>query len=75
MKNGCSFCVAVKQAEPVLGKLVCSCNNVGIDNLKNKIGEGYKDLAALCTITGAGTGCGSCRGEVQQILEASVAGL
>jgi ferredoxin-nitrate reductase len=58
-----------KKAEPVLGKLVCSCNNVGSENLKRKISEGCTDLKQLCSLTGAGTGCGSCRPEVQRILE------
>jgi len=58
-----------KKSEPVLGKLVCSCNNVGSDNLKKKIGEGCTDLKELCAITGAGTGCGSCRPEVKRILD------
>ena len=61
-----------KKAEPVLGKLVCSCNNVGSENLKMKINEGCTDLKQLCSVTGAGTGCGSCRPEVQRILEETV---
>lgn len=62
-----------KKAEPVLGKLVCSCNNVGSENLKNKINEGCTELKQLCSLTGAGTGCGSCRPEVQRILEETLA--
>lgn len=58
-----------KKAEPVLGRLVCSCNNVGSGNLENKIASGCTDLAQLCTATGAGAGCGSCRPEVKKILE------
>ncbi|MBC7828132.1 MAG: molybdopterin-dependent oxidoreductase [Chitinophagaceae bacterium] len=58
-----------KKAEPVLGKLVCSCNNVGVENLKKNIDDGCSNLQDLCAITGAGTGCGSCRPEVQRILE------
>ena len=58
-----------KKAEPVLGKLVCSCNGVGADNLKNKIASGCSDLGELCSVTGAGTGCGSCRPEVKRILD------
>jgi ferredoxin-nitrate reductase len=61
-----------KPSEPVIGKLVCSCNNVGKGNLKNKIGEGCTDLLQLCQLTGAGMGCGSCRPEVKSILEAHV---
>jgi len=57
------------KAEPVLGKLVCSCNNVGSGNILNKIAEGFRDLAGLCAATGAGTGCGSCRPEVKKLLE------
>ena len=58
-----------KAPEPVIGKLVCSCNNVGEGNLINKIIEGCKDHFQLCQLTGAGTGCGSCRPEVKEILE------
>ena len=58
-----------KKADPVMGKLVCSCNNVGEGNLKNAIAGGCKDFTQLCSQTGAGTGCGSCRPEVKAILE------
>ncbi len=58
-----------KSADPVLGKLVCSCNNVGAINIKNKIGENCRDLKSLCEISGAGMGCGSCKPEVKRILD------
>jgi ferredoxin-nitrate reductase len=58
-----------KASEPVVGKLVCSCGNVGAGNLKNRINEGCHDLLQLCQLTGAGTGCGSCRPEIKAILE------
>lgn len=61
-----------KIAEPVIGKLVCSCNNVGEGNLINKIKEGCKDHLQLCQLTGAGMGCGSCRPEVKAILDSQV---
>ncbi|MEA5459609.1 molybdopterin-dependent oxidoreductase [Arcicella sp. LKC2W] len=61
-----------KKADPVMGKLVCSCNNVGEGNLKSCIAGGCKDFTALCATTGAGTGCGSCRPEVRAILEKSL---
>jgi ferredoxin-nitrate reductase len=60
------------KAVPVLGKLVCSCNNVGADNLRLAIAAGCDNLKELCATTGAGTGCGSCRPEVQRILEESL---
>jgi ferredoxin-nitrate reductase len=58
-----------KKAEPVLGRLVCVCNNVGTENITRKIEEGCLHLKDLSAATGAGTGCGSCRPEVQRILE------
>ncbi|MEZ2338953.1 molybdopterin-dependent oxidoreductase [Mucilaginibacter sp. RCC_168] len=57
------------KTEPVLGKLVCSCNNVGSENIQNKIASGCNNLKDLCSATGAGTGCGSCRPEVKRLLE------
>lgn len=56
-------------AEPVLGKIICSCGNVGEGNIMNKIQDGHTELKALCQASGAGLGCGSCRPEVQAILE------
>lgn len=61
-----------KAAEPVIGKVVCSCNNVGEGNIANKIDGGCRDLLQLCQLTGAGMGCGSCRPEVKTILESAV---
>ncbi|MDB5109342.1 MAG: narB [Mucilaginibacter sp.] len=60
------------KADPVLGKLVCSCNNVGSENILNKIAAGCNTLKDLCASTGAGTGCGSCRPEVKRLLEDSL---
>jgi ferredoxin-nitrate reductase len=58
-----------KKTEPVSGKLVCSCNNVGTGNLQSKIALGCTDLKQLCETTGAGMGCGSCKPEVKLILQ------
>jgi ferredoxin-nitrate reductase len=58
-----------KKSDPVIGKLVCSCANVGEGNIVNKVKEGAKDLVQLCQLSGAGMGCGSCRPEVKVILE------
>ena len=55
--------------EPVLGKLVCSCSQVGEGNLEAAIKAGCHDFAKLCQQTGAGLGCGSCKSEVKQIME------
>jgi ferredoxin-nitrate reductase len=57
------------EARNVIGKLVCSCNNVGEGNLMQAIEGGCVDLKSLCQTTGAGTGCGSCKPELKALLE------
>ncbi|WP_262248556.1 nitrate reductase [Parapedobacter soli] len=59
--------------EPVIGKLVCSCSQVGEGNLTNLIQSGCTELDTLCATSGAGTGCGSCRPQVMAILEGVLA--
>jgi ferredoxin-nitrate reductase len=54
--------------EPMIGKMVCSCNSVGEGNIVNKIEGGCTSLKQVCEATGAGMGCGSCRPEVNAIL-------
>jgi len=61
-----------KTTEPVIGKIVCSCNSVGEGNLISKIKEGCRDQLQLCQLTGAGMGCGSCKPEVKAILDSFV---
>ncbi len=58
-------------AEPVLGKLVCSCSQVGAGNIEDTIAKGCTDFTELCNSTGAGLGCGSCKSEVREILQNS----
>jgi ferredoxin-nitrate reductase len=58
-----------KKAEPVIGKLICSCAGVGEGNINNIIKDGCTDLVQLCQLSGAGLGCGSCRSEVKTLLE------
>ncbi len=54
--------------KPVLGKLVCSCSQVGAGNIEETIKNGVNDFTELCKNTGAGLGCGSCKTEVKEIL-------
>jgi ferredoxin-nitrate reductase len=61
------------KATPVIGKLVCSCGSVGAGNLEDKIAEGCDSVEKLCKATGAGMGCGSCRPEIQALLEKQAA--
>ena len=55
-------------SEPLKGKLVCSCSQVGEGNLQEAIVGGCSDFKELCAQTGAGLGCGSCKPEVRAIL-------
>jgi ferredoxin-nitrate reductase len=57
--------------EPPKGRLVCSCHNVGEENLRDAIRDGCNDLDTLCARSRAGTGCGSCRSEVDAVLRRS----
>lgn len=56
-------------AEPLKGRLVCSCGNVGEGNINQHIEAGVTEFKALCQASGAGLGCGSCKSEVQNLLE------
>ena len=55
-------------AKPILGKLVCSCSQVGSGNIEATIKSGVTDFNTLCKTTGAGLGCGSCKTEVKELL-------
>ena len=54
---------------PVKGKLICSCSQVGEGNLQEAIASGCSNFTDLCKQTGAGLGCGSCKTEVREILK------
>ncbi|WP_348822927.1 molybdopterin-dependent oxidoreductase [Flavobacterium aestuarii] len=56
------------EAKPVIGKLVCSCSQVGSGNIEECIKSGVNNFTELCKTTGAGLGCGSCKTEVKEIL-------
>ncbi len=57
--------------KPVIGKLICSCSQVGEGNVEEAIAKGCTDFTELCKQTGAGLGCGSCKTEVREILQKS----
>jgi ferredoxin-nitrate reductase len=60
-----------QRAEPVLGKLLCACNQVGEGNLQKHIDDGCDSLQELCKRSGAGLGCGSCKPEIQRLIKRS----
>jgi nitrite reductase (NADH) large subunit len=47
---------------------VCNCNHVTESELTEAIAAGCDTLQTLCEATRAGTGCGSCRGQVATLL-------
>ena len=60
-----------KTSDPVVGRLVCSCNQVGEGNLLRLMQSGCSTLEEICKVSGAGYGCGSCKPEVQRIVQLS----
>ena len=59
-------------AAPVAGDvLVCICNEVPASEIERAIAAGAHDVAELGRITLAGTGCGTCRGQLAAMVIAS----
>ena len=58
-----------KAGEPLKGKLICSCSQVGEGNIQEAILKGCDNFTELCSQTGAGLGCGSCKPEVKEIMD------
>jgi nitrite reductase (NADH) large subunit len=56
-----------RAAEPANG-IVCQCHQVGEDTLLQATRNGCRTLQDLAARTGAGTGCGSCRGQLAALL-------
>jgi len=54
---------------------VCNCNGVSKGRLVEAVQSGCRSLKSLCDATRAGTGCGSCKPQVQAILEMASDGL
>ena len=54
---------------------VCNCNGVSKGQIVAAVKAGSRSLKAVCDATRAGTGCGSCRPQVQEILEFASDGL
>ncbi len=54
-------------------KVICHCKNVDYITIRKAMIEGARTVEEIQEKTGAGTGCGSCIGEIEKIL-ASVCG-
>jgi len=59
------------QADP--GRVVCACLNVGINTLRQAIHDGARSVPELGKCTSAGTSCGSCKPELQSLIDATPA--
>ncbi|MEX3009645.1 molybdopterin-dependent oxidoreductase [Hoeflea sp. TYP-13] len=55
---------------PDPGPVVCSCLSVGANEIAMAAASGCGDVDAIGTALGAGTSCGSCRAEIQGIINA-----
>ncbi len=53
------------------GPLVCACNAVGANQINELIGEGMSDVDAIGKACLAGTTCGSCRSEIEGMINAA----
>ncbi|WP_207764920.1 nitrate reductase [Hyphococcus luteus] len=53
---------------PDRGAIVCTCMNVGANEIAGAVAKGCTSLAKIGAATGAGTNCGSCRGEIKRLL-------
>ncbi|MBI2954680.1 MAG: NAD(P)/FAD-dependent oxidoreductase [Chloroflexi bacterium] len=54
---------------------VCNCNGISKGDIVAAVKAGYRSLKAVCDATRAGTGCGSCKPQVQAIVELAANGL
>lgn len=54
---------------PDKGAIICSCMNIGLNEIRTAIGYGCASVDAIGQATGAGTNCGSCQPEIRHILK------
>ena len=55
---------------PDKGAIICSCMNVGINEIHAAVAQGCATLDEIGTCTTAGTNCGSCQSEIRALLKA-----
>jgi nitrite reductase (NADH) large subunit len=53
-------------------RIVCNCHKVTDTALKTAIANGAESVEALSAVTKAGTGCGSCKNEIAQLMTSLV---
>ncbi|MBL4766500.1 MAG: molybdopterin-dependent oxidoreductase [Rhodobacteraceae bacterium] len=57
--------------QPDPGPIVCACFNVGANPIRAAIQQGATTMVAVGQCTAAGTNCGSCKPELQALINAS----
>ncbi len=55
--------------QPDPGRTICACFNVGINTIRRSIRNGTTTLVELGNGTAAGTNCGSCKPELQTLID------
>lgn len=58
----------LKEIEALL-KNACKCKNVSIEDVVNAVKDGADTVEKVGEVTGAGTGCGRCKGIISNIIE------
>lgn len=66
----------IEAGQPASGNIICACMSVGEASICQAIRErGLSSTAEIGALLGAGTNCGSCLPELQQLLAANAAGV
>ncbi|MBX3573810.1 MAG: molybdopterin-dependent oxidoreductase [Mesorhizobium sp.] len=55
---------------PSIGRIVCSCFNVGVNQIAAAVAAGCTSVDQVGARLSAGTNCGSCRSEIRTIIDA-----
>lgn len=59
---------APQQSTASQDRLVCNCHKVSVTTIREAITAGADSVSAIGDLTKAGTGCGSCKGELAQLV-------
>jgi len=54
---------------PMVGRIVCSCFNVGVNQIAETVAAGCRNVEQIGERIRAGTNCGSCRSEIRKIID------
>ena len=56
-------------SQPPDGPLICSCNHIGENTILKALPACGANLQKVCAVTLAGTTCGSCKPEIEQLIK------